>query len=174
MNKKLKTGLIHIYTGNGKGKTTSALGCSLRAVGQGLKVCFIQFMKGYEYGETKIKIKNLKVKQFGRAIFVNKENPNKKDIELARKGFEFAKKVINSKEYNLVVLDEINVAIDFNLIKLKDVLELIKNKPKEVEIVLTGRNAKKELIELADYVSEINEVKHPYQKGIKQRKGIEY
>lgn len=169
---KIKNGLIHIYTGNGKGKTTSALGLSLRAIGHGKKVCFIQFMKGYEYGETLVKVKNLKIKQFGRKNFVDKKN--KKDIELAKEGLEFAKKVIKSKKYDLVVLDEINVAVNFNLIPLEDVINLIKNKPKETEIILTGRYAKKELIELADYVSEIKEVKHPYQRGIKARKGIEF
>lgn len=170
----IKNGLIHIYTGNGKGKTTSALGLSLRAVGRGMKVCIIQFMKGYEYGETKIKIKNLKIFQFGRAGFVDKKNPSKEDVELAKEGYEFAKKVIKSKKYDLVILDEINVAIEFKLIKLEDVLELIKNKPKNLELILTGRYAKKELISIADYVSDINEIKHPYQKGIKARKGIEF
>lgn len=170
----MQKGLIHIYTGEGKGKTTSALGLSLRAIGHRKKVCFIQFMKGYEYGETLSKVKGLKIKQFGRMNFVDKKNPSKEDIELARNGFEFAKKVIKSNKYDLVVLDEINVAIDFNLIKLEEVLELIRNKPKNLELILTGRYAKKELVAIADYVSEIKEIKHPYQRGMRARKGIEY
>jgi cob(I)alamin adenosyltransferase len=169
-------GLVHILTGDGRGKTTSALGMALRAVGRGLSVCMVQFMKGFEYGEIIAAegIENLDIKQFGRAEFVSKDNPEKLDIEEAAKALEYAKDVISSGKCDIVILDEINVALDYNLIGLEDVLSLVRNKPKRMELVLTGRNAAEELVELSDYVSEVREVKHPYRKGIKARKGVEF
>ena len=169
--------MIQIYTGNGKGKTTAAIGQGIRAVGHKHKVIMIQFMKGDPcYGEisTINKIRNFKVVQSGLPTFVEKGNLSKKDLALAQKGFKLAQKIIKEKKYKMVILDEINVAIDYGLIKLSDVLELVKNCPKQIELVLTGRYAPKELIELADLVSEIKEIKHPYQKGIVSRKGIDY
>uniref|UniRef100_A0A7V3ZTW5 Cob(I)yrinic acid a,c-diamide adenosyltransferase n=1 Tax=candidate division WOR-3 bacterium TaxID=2052148 RepID=A0A7V3ZTW5_UNCW3 len=169
--------MIQIYTGNGKGKTTAAIGLGIRAIGHGYKVLMVQFMKGEEvYGEIKAlkKIPNFDVYQFGLKTFVKKGDLKKEEIEIAKKGFEFAQEKIKSKEYFLVILDEINVAVDYGLIPLKDVIELIKNCPKEVELVLTGRYCPKELYDYADLVSEINEIKHPFQKGIFNRRGIDY
>jgi len=171
-----KKGLIHVYTGMGKGKTTAALGLALRASGAGFKVHMIQFMKGRKYSEI-YAIKNLKnftISQFGRDEFVNKEKPEKIDIDLAEKGLAYAKDIIKNGEYDLVILDEINVAVDYKLIALNDVLDLIKQKPKELELVLTGRYAHPEIIKNSDLVTEMLEIKHPYQKGIKCRKGIDY
>jgi cob(I)alamin adenosyltransferase len=169
-------GMIHVITGDGKGKTTAALGIGMRAVGRGLKVCMVQFMKGYEYGEIAAakELEGFDIFQFGRAEFVNKENPEQVDIQEAVKALEHAKKVVSSGKYDIVILDEVNVALDFKLIGLEDVLGLAKGKPKNIELVLTGRNAGQELVELADYVSEVREIKHPYRKGIGARKGIEH
>ncbi|MCX8014733.1 MAG: cob(I)yrinic acid a,c-diamide adenosyltransferase [candidate division WOR-3 bacterium] len=166
-----------MYTGNGKGKTTAAIGQAIRALGHNYKVLMIQFMKGDpNYGEIKTikKIKNFKVIQSGLPTFVEKGNPSKQDIKLAEKGFALAKKAIKEKKYQMIILDEINVAIDYGLVKLPDVIELVKTCPKQIELILTGRYAPKELIDLADLVSEIKEIKHPYQKGFVSRKGIDY
>jgi len=172
----LEKGFIHIYTGNGKGKTTAAIGLGIRATGEGLKVYMIQFMKGRRYSEIDAldHIQNFTVVQFGRDEFVLKENPEQIDIDLARKGFEQAKKIINKGEHDVVILDEINVAVDYNLIPLNDVLQLLEEKPKKVELILTGRYASPEVVKQADLVSEILEIKHPYQNGIESRKGIDW
>jgi len=172
----LEKGLIHIYSGNGKGKTTSAIGLGIRATGNGLKVYMIQFMKGRRYSEIDALegIPNFTVFQSGRDEFVSKENPEQIDIDLAREGFKHAKKIINAGKHDLVILDEINVAIDFNLIPLEDVLKLLEEKPGKVELVLTGRYANPELVRQADLVSEILEIKHPYQEGVLSRKGIDW
>lgn len=172
----LEKGFIHVYTGNGKGKTTAAIGLGIRATGEGLKVYMIQFMKGRRYSEIDAldHIQNFTVVQFGRDEFVSKENPEQIDIDLARKGFEQAKKIINKGEHDVVILDEINVAVDYNLIPLNDVLQLLEEKPKKVELILTGRYASPEVVKQADIVSEILEIKHPYQNGIESRKGIDW
>ena len=172
----LEKGLIHIYTGNGKGKTTAAIGLGVRATGNGLKVYMVQFMKGRRYSEIDAleHIPNFTVFQSGRDEFVSKENPEQIDIDLARKGFERAKKIINEGKHDLVILDEINVAVDFNLLPLEDVLKLLEEKPEEVELVLTGRYADPEMVRQADLVSEILEIKHPYQEGVQSRKGIDW
>jgi cob(I)alamin adenosyltransferase len=172
----LKKGFIHVYTGNGKGKTTAAIGLGIRAIGEGLKVIMIQFMKGRRYSELNAlqQIKNFTVAQFGRDEFVSKEKPEQIDIDLAHKGFSYAKDIILNGGYDLVILDEINVAVEFNLISRKDVIELLKNKPESLELVLTGRYAPPEIIKNADIVSEILEIKHPYQKGVQSRKGIDW
>jgi cob(I)alamin adenosyltransferase len=173
----MKKGLIQIYTGSGKGKTTAALGIALRAVGHGLKVLIIQFMKGnMVYGELESAKKlspHLTIKPMGRETFVSKTRPDPVDIRLAQKGFSFAKKVIEEEKYDIVVLDEINVAIDYGLIPLSDVLRLIDSKPKTVELILTGRNANSEIMGKADLVTEMVERKHYYHKRVKARKGIE-
>lgn len=172
----MKEGFIHIYTGNGKGKTTAALGLGLRAAGAGYRVHMTQFMKGRRYSEIDA-IKHLSlfsVSQHGRDEFVNKENPEKIDIEMAQKGFKFAKEIIKNNKYDLVILDEINVAVDFKLIKLDEAIRLIDEKPKSLELVLTGRYAHPEMIKKADLVTEMLEIKHPYQEGIKSRKGIDF
>lgn len=169
--------MIQIYTGNGKGKTTAAIGQGIRALGHKHKVIIIQFMKGDEsYGEIKAlkKIKNFKVLQYGLPTFVKKGEPGKKDIELAQKGLQIARKTIKEKKYDMIILDEINVAIDYGLVKLSDVLDLIEKCPNKTELILTGRYASKALIDKADLVSEIKEIKHPYQKGFVSRIGIDY
>ncbi len=172
----LEKGFIQIYTGHGKGKTTAAIGLGIRATGEGLKVIMIQFMKGRKYSEIDAleKIPNFTVIQFGRDEFVSKERPEQIDIDLARDGFEHAKKILHKGEYDVVILDEINVAVDFNLIPLNDVLQLLSEKPEKVELILTGRHASPEIVQQVDLVSEILEIKHPYQSGVESRKGIDW
>jgi cob(I)alamin adenosyltransferase len=170
-------GLVIVITGNGKGKTTSAFGQALRAIGQGFKVFVVQFMKGRKYGEFKAAKKylpDITIHLSGLDSFVMRDNPAAVDIELAKKGLKLARKAINSGKYNMVILDEINVALDFKLVDLKEVIELIKNKPAELDLILTGRYAPPQVIKLADTVSEVKEVKHHYKAGIKDRAGIEY
>jgi len=171
----MENALVQVYTGPGKGKTTAALGLAVRAAGHGFKACMIQFMKGrINYGEleTAKSIPNFEIKQFGRPEFVSKENPNPEDIRLAQEGFEHAKEIVLSKEYDIVILDEINVAMDFKLIPVEDVVTLIKEKSKTVELILTGRNCPREIVKIADYVTEMLEIKHPYAEGTLARKGI--
>lgn len=172
----LTNGLIHVYTGNGKGKTTAAIGLGIRALGNGLKVLMIQFMKGRRYSELDAleQVKDFTVVQFGRDEFVSKKNPEKIDIDLAQKGVSYAREVLQKNLFDVVILDEINVAVDFQLIALDEVLNLLKLKPKTMELILTGRYAPPELIKHADVVSEVLEIKHPYQKGIQSRKGIDW
>nr|MDO8045961.1 cob(I)yrinic acid a,c-diamide adenosyltransferase [Candidatus Baldrarchaeota archaeon] len=174
---KLKEGLVQVYTGNGKGKTSAAFGLALRAIGRGLKVYIIQFIKGgFDYGELYIidKLPNLKLKAFGQGKFVTQFPPSKKDVKIAKEALELAKKIVKSGEYDIVILDEVNVAISLRLIKTEEVINLIKEKPEHVELVLTGRYAPKEIIDIADLVTEMKEIKHPFQKGIPPRKGIEF
>jgi len=172
----LNKGYIHVYTGPGKGKTTAALGLGLRAAGAGMKVHMIQFMKGRRYSELDSvdNIPNFTFSQHGRDDFVNKDNPEQIDIDLAQEGFKHAKDLIKSKKYDLIILDEINVAVDYNLIPLKEVIDIVDSKPEKLELVLTGRYAHPEIVRIADYVTEMLEIKHPYQQGIKARKGVDY
>ena len=167
--------MIQVYTGNGKGKTTAALGLALRAAGQGLKVYIGQFVKGRDYGELNAlkRFRNIKAEQFGRSCFI-KNPPAKKDIELARDGLEKIKKIIAENKYDILILDEINIALKLNLLQLKDVIEIIKDAPKRLELILTGRSAHPDILKIADLVSEIKEVKHYFHRGIKARKGIEF
>ena len=174
---KAKRGLVMVITGNGKGKTTSAFGQALRAIGQGYRVCMIQFMKGRKYGEVialEKYLPDLKLYQFGLDSFVMRDNSAQVDIDLAREGFDKAKEVIQSGEYDMVILDEINVAVDFCLILEEDMINLVRSKPPELDLILTGRYASDKLIEIADLVSEVTEIKHHYNAGIKDRAGIEY
>ncbi|HIC94178.1 MAG TPA: cob(I)yrinic acid a,c-diamide adenosyltransferase [Anaerolineae bacterium] len=173
----LERGLIQVYTGPGKGKTTAALGLALRAAGHGLKVHIVQFMKGWpHYGELVSiqKLPNVTIRQFGRPDFVDKDNPDPEDVRLAREALEHGRQAALSGDYDIVVLDEVNVALDFGLIELADVLSLLDEKPEGVELVLTGRNAPPELIRRADLVTEMLLIKHPYYEGVKARQGIEY
>lgn len=172
---KLKKGLVQIYTGNGKGKTTAALGLALRAVGAGLKVYIGQFIKSKAYSEIKTikKIKNIKIEQYGRGCFI-KGKPKKIDIEYAQKGLSEAEKNIVSGKYDVVILDEANIALDLGLIQIKDVFNLIKHKPVSVELVLTGRYCPRKLLKYAALVTEMKDIKHPYKKNVKARLGIEY
>jgi cob(I)alamin adenosyltransferase len=176
-NNPLETGLVQVYTGNGKGKTSAAFGLALRAVGRGLKVYVIQFIKGgFDYGELYVvdRLPNIKLKAFGRGRFITEKPPEKEDVKLAEEALTFAEEVVGNGEYDIVILDEINVALNLRLITLERVLKLIKNKPKYVELVLTGRYAHPEIIEIAHLVTEMKEVKHPFNKGYQARKGIEY
>lgn len=169
--------MVQVYTGNGKGKTTAALGQALRAIGHGWRVLVIQFMKGDpNYGEL-IAARGLPgfdIVQAGLPSFVEKGNPSADDLRLAQEGFRQAQEAVSSGKYQLVILDEINVAVDYGLIALEPVLTLIRNCPASVELILTGRYAHSKVLELADLVSEIHEVKHPYMKGIVSREGIDY
>lgn len=174
---KSKRGLVMVITGNGKGKTTSAFGQALRAIGQGYKVCMIQFMKGRKYGEILAAEQHLPgfvYYQFGLDSFVMRDNPAPVDVDLAREGFAKAKEIVQSDQYDMVILDEINVVVDFKLIPEEDLIGLIKTKPANVDLVLTGRYATEKVKEKADLVSEVTEIKHHYNAGIKGRAGIEY
>ncbi len=168
-------GFVHVYTGNGKGKTTAAFGQALRAACAGMNVFIGQFIKGMKYTELDVEryIPNITIEQFGRDCFI-KRNPDKIDIELAQKGFEKVKNFILNGTYDLVILDELNVAIYYGLIPVSQVLELLEKRDKDVEIIITGRYAPNELLEYADLVTQMREVKHYYTKGIMARKGIEF
>ena len=171
----MEKGYIHVYTGNGKGKTTAALGLALRAAGAGLKVWIGQFVKGSEYSEHNA-LKRfddlITIKQFGRSCFIKSE-PEPEDIKIARKGLEEAGKIIVSGEYQMVILDEACIALHFSLFAKEELLDLIDKKPQNVELIITGRNAPQEVIDAADLVTEMKEVKHYYAKGVQARKGIE-
>ena len=177
-----KHGYIQVYTGNGKGKTTASLGLAMRALGRSWKVLIIMFTKGGDdYGELNsfrnlsAEIKNnLTIVQAGLDRIVYAENKNASDAEEIQKGWQLAKRAILNDEYNLIILDEANIAIDLGLIDVDEMTEVLKNKPDDMEIVLTGRNANKKIIELAHLVSEIKPVKHYWDTGIAARKGIEY
>jgi cob(I)alamin adenosyltransferase len=174
---RLDKGLVQVYTGDGKGKTSAAFGLALRAIGRGLKVYVIQFIKGgFDYGELHIvdNLPDFKIAAFGRGKFITDVSPSGEDAKLAQEALKLANKVVKEGEYDIVILDEVNVALNMKLIKIDEVLKLIKTKPKHVELILTGRNAPPRLIEVADLVTEMREVKHPYTKGVQPRKGIEY
>jgi cob(I)alamin adenosyltransferase len=166
--------MIQVYTGNGKGKTTAALGLALRAAGAGLNVYILQFLKKGCYAEIKALkgIKNIRLEQCGRGCFL-KSKPTAGDFLLAKRGLEKARAAILSKLYVMVILDEINVALELGLLELQEVLALLKNAPRDIEIVLTGRYLNPAIKKLADLVSEIREVKHYFKKGIKGRKGFD-
>ena len=174
---KLEKGFVQIYTGNGKGKSTAAIGQAVRAAGFGAKTYIAQFMKEFPYNEL-ISLKHLSewitIEQFGGDEFVlKKELPGKDELAKAKMGLQSAKEKMLSDEYDLIILDEAVVAIYFKLIEINDIIEFIKSKPENIELILTGRYCPKELIELADLVTEMKEVKHYYQKGITSRNGIE-
>ena len=177
MVEKNNKGMVQIFTGNGKGKTSAALGAVIRALGHGLKVFIVFFMKGkYPYGEfsTLSKLPNVNVASFGLRCLTDRANINPEEIEQAKLAMSAAREAMLSGNYNLVVLDEVNVAVNYKLIELDEVVRLIGDKPRNVELILTGRYADAKLIELADLVTEMVKLKHPYDKGIKARKGIEY
>jgi cob(I)alamin adenosyltransferase len=174
---RLERGCVQVYTGNSKGKTTAALGLAFRAVGRGLKVVMIQFMKGGgPYGEHLAAARlapDLTIIPTGREGWVNKEDPAKEDIMLAKNALSLAREKLLSGEFDLVILDEVNGAIGFGLIPVSDVLELLSVRPAAVELVLTGRNADPKIIEAADLVTEMVEIKHYYKAGVPARLGIE-
>ena len=166
-----------VITGDGKGKTTAAFGQALRAVGQGYKVCIIQFMKGRKYGEVvaiEKYLPDITIIQSGLDSFVMRDKPTQEDLALAAQGLALAKAAICSQKYDMVILDEITVAADFALIPGQAVIDLIKNKPPELDLLLTGRYAAEEVKAMADMVSEVIEIKHHYYAGVAERAGIEY
>jgi cob(I)alamin adenosyltransferase len=177
MVRKKNKGLIQVLTGNGKGKTSAALGSILRAAGHGFKVFIVFFMKGkYPYGEFSSlpRLPNVEVASFGLRCLVDRNNINPEEIEQAQLALKTAREAMLSGKYDIVVLDEVNVAVYFKLIPLDDVVKLVEAKPPELELILTGRYAEAAVIERADLVTEMVKVKHPYDKGVKARKGIEY
>ena len=170
-------GLVEIFTGEGKGKTSAALGAIIRALGHGLRVYIVFFMKGdFPYGEQKIlcQLPNCTVERFGFQEFVDPAHVKPEEKEEARKALEAARKAMLSLKYDVVILDEVNVAAAWKLIDVDDVIKLLHDKPEKVELILTGRYADPKLIELADLVTNMVKVKHPFDKGILSRKGIEY
>jgi cob(I)alamin adenosyltransferase len=169
--------MVHLYTGMGKGKTTAALGLAFRALGQNRRVLLIQFMKkGSSFGECKAakRFPKFKILQTGDGSWVRKDGSSAKDRQLAQKGLSSARKAIASNRYDLIILDELNVCVDYGLIEAGQVKQILKDKPRELEIVITGRHAHPQIIKGADLVSEIKEIKHYYKKGLTARKGIEY
>jgi len=170
-------GIVEVFTGNGRGKTSAALGVVLRALGQGLRVYIVRFMKGgYAYGENYIlaQLPNVTVVSFGRLGFVTPGNVEEEDREQARQGLGAAREAMLSGKYDLVVLDEVNVASAWNLIPVDDVVDLVRERPQGVELILTGRHADARLIELAELVTDMVEIKHPYRRGVAARRGIDY
>jgi len=168
-------GFVQVYTGNGKGKTTAALGLALRAYGAGKKIFIGQFIKGKHYSELESIEKNLKeivIKQYGLDCFIVNE-PEEKDYIAANYGLDEMKKLIETGEYDLVIMDELNIALYYKLFDINKVLEIIKQRPKHVEIVITGRYAHEKIIDIADLVTEMKEIKHYFNKGIDARLGIE-
>ena len=168
-------GYVQVYTGNGKGKTTAALGLALRAAGAGLRVFIAQFIKGTACSELEALRRfsdAITVKQFGRGCFVW-GRPSRADVDAARKGLSEVRTIVSSGEYQVVILDEANVAAHLGLISVDELLAVIDAKPEDVELVITGRNADPRVIERADLVTEMVEVKHYYSRGVKARKGIE-
>ena len=175
----MKTGFTHIYTGEGKGKTTSSVGLAVRALAHGLKVCYSYFnKKPSKYGVTEVDF----LEKLGAVVFwadaqhpsFNKLVTKESHSELTNKNFENLNKFIVENNFDLLIMDEILISVRDDFMKEKSLIDFIKNKPKKLELVLTGRGATESIIDLADYVSDIQMVKHPYQKGIKSRKGIEF
>jgi cob(I)alamin adenosyltransferase len=173
----LKSGYIQVYTGNGKGKTTAAIGLAVRALGSGLKALFVQFMKNYPYGEVRILQKlheDLVLKRYGDDDFVfKKQAPSKKLLAHMHKGLEDARQAMLSNAFDLIILDEILVSIYFKLFTTEEILDFMRQKPPRVELVLTGRYCPPEIQSAADLVTEMKEIRHYYSKGIAARKGIE-
>ena len=174
---KNKLGLVHVYTGNGKGKTTAALGLSLRAAGCGLSVCMVQFMKpdqgSGEYVMSK-EIKNFTLVPCGPANLADPDNITEEDRTAAKKALDAVKELLYSGKYDLFIIDEINVAMGWKLVDADEVIGILKKRPDNTEVVLTGRYAPDKIVEYADLVTEMREIKHPYSKGIGSRKGIEF
>jgi cob(I)alamin adenosyltransferase len=172
-----RRGMVQIFTGDGKGKTSAAIGSVIRALGHGLKVYIVFFMKGsYPYGERNIlsQLPNVTVDSFGSAGFVDPQNIKPEEKEEAERALAAARQAMLEGSYDLVVLDEVNVAVAFRLIELEAVLKLIDEKPEDVELILTGRRADTKLVQAADLVTEMLKIKHPYDGGVAAREGIEY
>lgn len=172
-------GCVQVYTGNGKGKTTAAIGLTLRAVGAGLKVYFGQFIKGRDCAEINglsLLGDNVTLERFGSGRWIDKTNIEQynEELELAKRGLNAVRKAVDSGEFDIVVIDEALGALKAGVIAIDEVMSILKNKPEKLEIVLTGRNIPQELLDIADLVSEINSIKHYYEAGLPARKGIEY
>lgn len=173
-------GLIIVYTGKGKGKTTAALGMALRAIGHGYTICMIQFIKGsWHYGEmssSKRLEPEFELTAVGKGFvgILDDKTPKEVHQKIAKEAIEIAKQKILSEKYNIIILDEINYAVNLGLVDLNDVLNLIKSKPMNVTLVLTGNHVRQEVIDAADLVTEMREIKHPFQKGIRAKKGIDF
>lgn len=168
-------GYIQVYTGDGKGKTTAALGLAMRAYGAGLNVFIAQFVKGMKYSEQetfKVLSKHITVKQYGRGCFI-KGDPTEEDVKAAKDGFKEVRDIMLSGKYQVLILDEANIATYYKLISVDDLLKLIGEKPEEMELIITGRKADTKIIEAADLVTEMKEVKHYYNNGVMAREGIE-
>lgn len=169
------TGLIIVNTGNGKGKTTAALGLAMRAIGTGMKVVMVQFIKGaWKTGEgVSARKLGFELRPMGEGFTWDTKNPER-DTEKAEAAWAYGKKAMLSEKYGMVILDEINIALDLGYLNLEEVIETLQSRPKQVHVVLTGRGAKAEIIEIADLATEMREIKHPFQKGIKAQKGVEF
>ena len=167
----MKKGYVQVYTGDGKGKTTAAFGLALRAVCAGYKVYIGQFLKGMNYSELKAPeyLPNLTIEQYGEAHFVHND-PTEKDIQRANEGLDKIEKIIMSGEYDVVIMEEVNVALLYGLFDIERILHIIKNKPESVELVLTGRYANKKIIEAADLVTEMKMIKHYFNDGVQARR----
>jgi cob(I)alamin adenosyltransferase len=172
----VREGYIHVYTGNGKGKTTAAIGIAVRAAGAGLKVFIAQFIKKRRCSEHHMFERlsdSITFKQYGRGFILNRK-PDRFDRKAAQNGLEELREILTSKEYDVVILDEANVATHLHLISVEDLLSLMEMKPKGTELIITGRHADERVIEMADIVTEMREIKHYGRKGVKARVGIEY
>lgn len=172
----MSKGYIHIYTGNGKGKTTAALGLALRAVGAGKRVFVAQFVKGMKYSEVDIinnRFDEIEIKQYGLDCFIF-NYPTDADIEAARGGLNEVKSILCNPSYDLVILDEANIALYYNLFGVDELIDALRSRNDNMEVVITGRYAPEKLIEYADLVTEMKEVKHYYNNGVEARKGIEF
>lgn len=173
-------GLVIVFTGDGKGKTTSALGVALRACGHNMKVVMLQFIKGsWHYGELESVKKlspNFELIPLGKGFvgIIDDRLPREEHVKAAKEALAIAREKITSGAYRIVILDEINVAVRLNLIDIEDLLDLVKAKPEKLHLIITGRGADPKLIEAADMVTEMREIKHPYQKGIEAQRGIDY
>lgn len=179
MSEAYQKGLIIVHTGMGKGKTTAAMGMALRGVGHQLKSLMIQFIKGsWKYGELEA-VKALypffEIVPMGKGfIHVGKPGPEKEDVEAVSKAWKCFVEKLSSKEYDMIILDEINVAMHYGLLPLEPVLRALQEKPAGLHLVLTGRNASPEIMDMADLITEMVEVKHPYKEGVPAQKGIEF
>lgn len=171
----MSKGYVHLYTGNGKGKTTAAFGLAIRAAMSGKRVYIGQFVKDMKYNETKIQeiVDNIVIEQLGKGCFIY-DTPDQKDIEAAREGLEKSRKALSSGEFDVVILDEITIGLYFKLFTVEDVLEIIRGRDSKVEVVMTGRYAPDELYQIADLVTEMSQVKHYYEtEGVLSRDGID-
>ena len=173
-------GLVIVYTGNGKGKTTASLGVALRAVGHGLKVCIVQFIKGeWYYGELNSLKKlepNLELVVAGKGFvgIIDDDHNFQEHVRAAKTALDIVEQKISQNTFDIIILDEINYAIHLGLLDLADVVRIVQNRPEHLSLILTGNHAREEIILLADLVTEMKEIKHPYKKGIKAKKGIDF